>query len=1069
MALGDGIRRNIATVSKQERDLFIAAIKQLNQTFYQGARTDFPAGHVSYWFKQDEIHQSSHVHGCPQFLPWHREICNRFEGLLRQMNPLLSLHYWDWNQDPAHLPDGDGGFFSLFDSEFMGNADGTVDAGAVGDPLLAAGFYNPAATNYRDDVSPKLLVRPNPNDPTTFSYPANGNPADPPQTLTRQKVFGAPLVGQWLSDPFGGDWTPVAPNTPGAVYWATDDQIVNAPTWTALNDFLQGGELTGSPNAAHALAHQYIGGNLSDAHLSFRDPFVFMLHANLDRLWAMWQRKNGAIRLDPAQVYGSDENSQGSGDVEFGDPQWGILSPLEPWAGYNAQTNATGIVTSLWPIRPWFAPENQQAYEDPKGLSVVLPPSYDTALHSSYIILNQQALSSTQAAVSLTFSKALYIVYDGFRPDEVGTPTSSNPAVTFSIGGVANNTITVANPQVFLEDPSGAADVPQRVSIAYDIVFTNTSAFPTTAGATVSVVLQASLGYTVGGTGVTAHEQTAATLLLVNQPSPYMVDVDPTIPPPGPPNPYWLSADTRVFKITQNDGIAGVTQGADPLAFIRNLVNQFNLLPNDNNHPYRQLVADEEASQLELAPTFNGTPVYNYAIAKVRYRGNVPANNVSVFFRAFKTMVSALNYDATGGNVGNYRRNGNTPGSAPLLGIESNEISSIPFFAATRVPDMANQHDDAINTQISFQGNGSEEVVYCGVWLDINDTNNLRFPINPLADPGGPNGPFQGQLFTIQQLVTGLHYCLVAEIFFWPTGTTSDPIPINSTPASSDRLAQRNLAFDSSGNPGGPSTHIVQHTFMVRPSPPIKIGGSDGPAGRADLLAASDELLIQWGNMPRATQATLFFPEVDADVLVSLAALRQHPNQPVKVDAHTIALKVAGATYVPLPPRATGNLAALLTLTLPDGIRVGQQFKMNVQQYTGVDAKRSARRMLGGFELDVPVHPDREILPRATRNLSLLRYIHQTIPASSRWHPIFTRWIAGLVAKVAGLGGDPTHVLPSPTGGDRPKSPHHHHHHHHHDGDHDRDDLRYLLSIPWDDCEVEGEIELKLRFRKRRE
>jgi hypothetical protein len=47
--LGDGIRRNLATVSKEERDLLIDAIKQLNQVFYSpaGSRTDFPAGNVS--------------------------------------------------------------------------------------------------------------------------------------------------------------------------------------------------------------------------------------------------------------------------------------------------------------------------------------------------------------------------------------------------------------------------------------------------------------------------------------------------------------------------------------------------------------------------------------------------------------------------------------------------------------------------------------------------------------------------------------------------------------------------------------------------------------------------------------------------------------------------------------------------------------------------------------------------------------------------------------------------------------------------------------------------------------
>jgi hypothetical protein len=132
--LGDGIRRNLATVSKEERDLLRDAILQLNQVFYSptGSRTEFPAGHVSEWFKQDEIHQSSHVHGCPAFLPWHRELLNRFEALIRTVDPRLSLHYWDWNLDPANMPDGEGGTINLFDDQFMGNADGNVNGGAVG-------------------------------------------------------------------------------------------------------------------------------------------------------------------------------------------------------------------------------------------------------------------------------------------------------------------------------------------------------------------------------------------------------------------------------------------------------------------------------------------------------------------------------------------------------------------------------------------------------------------------------------------------------------------------------------------------------------------------------------------------------------------------------------------------------------------------------------------------------------------------------------------------------------------------------------------------------------------------
>jgi hypothetical protein len=370
MTLGDGIRRNLATVEKEERELFIDAVKQLNQIYYSptGSRTDFPAGHVSYWFKQDEIHQSSHVHGCPAFLPWHRELLNRFEGLLRSVHPELSLHYWDWNLDPSNMRGNDGNTINLFDSNFMGKANGLVD-----EPLKSAGFYveNPPDGKFRDDKSPVRLNRPNPNDPTTWSYPTtsggqpiNYNPADPPKSLKRNKWSGAPPVGQTTSD----------------VYWATDSEFLNAPTWESFNDLMQGVEVhgSGSSNGAHALAHSYIGGNLSDPHISFRDPFVFLLHSNIDRLWAMWQRKNIAVRLDPTQVYGTQENSQGSGDIEVGEPNWGILSPIEPWAGPAAQTMATGIITNVWPIRPWFAPENGQCNKNSKDISIVIPARYDT-------------------------------------------------------------------------------------------------------------------------------------------------------------------------------------------------------------------------------------------------------------------------------------------------------------------------------------------------------------------------------------------------------------------------------------------------------------------------------------------------------------------------------------------------------------------------------------------------------------------------------------------------------------------------------------------------------------------
>jgi hypothetical protein len=79
------LRRNVSKIAKNARDKFRDAFVKLNtgEFKFPGYRDykPFPGG-VTYWFKQDEIHQATHVHRGPALLPWHRELFNRFEKLL---------------------------------------------------------------------------------------------------------------------------------------------------------------------------------------------------------------------------------------------------------------------------------------------------------------------------------------------------------------------------------------------------------------------------------------------------------------------------------------------------------------------------------------------------------------------------------------------------------------------------------------------------------------------------------------------------------------------------------------------------------------------------------------------------------------------------------------------------------------------------------------------------------------------------------------------------------------------------------------------------------------------------
>ncbi len=175
--------------------------------------------------------------------------------------------------------------------------------------------------------------------------------------------------------------------------------------------------------------------------------------------------------------------------------------------------------------------------------------------------------------------------------------------------------------------------------------------------------------------------------------------------------------------------------------------------------------------------------------------------------------------------------------------------------------------------------------------------------------------------------------------------------------------------------------------------------------------------------MPRNSEATIYLPESMADEILALAALRQHPTVLEKVDSHTLRCRLADVTFIPLPMNHKGTIAGLLSLVLPQGIRAGQVFKFSVEQYSGLTLTT-----VGAFQMTIPVRRDAELLPQEIKKLSVMRYIQQGIPISSRWFSIFVRYIDQIAARVRGFGGDPDTIKPSPAGDGGQEPPHHEEH-----------------------------------------
>ena len=411
---------------------------------------------------------------------------------------------------------------------------------------------------------------------------------------------------------------------------------------------------------------------------------------------------------------------------------------------------------------------------------------------------------------------ALWIVLDGFKPTDLNINSLSNdPNFQFpptpaqlqlwapAITATQNSNPVPASFQflpvaVSSDDPLLSPTV-QRFTFTYEAQFTDVSVFSALQPGEQSTV---DLAATVQGT--TAN----ATILLVNEPDVFITNGRTS----------WLSIDLRVFSALQgatrfsatlNDPntyitavLANLTAGKGVTTTgtgVTQVVDSFEMLP-----------VDEEPNIFVYPTTLvggNQVPVFNFAIARVRFRGlSADATNVRVFFRAFAAQTTDSSYDqnATSAPPAAYRRAINhetVPQPIPLLGVKHTpqEYVTVPFFASQRIDattvtnhDMSWQTDDPnVWPVIKHDPTGAEVDTFFGCWLDLNQMVPKIPPAPPAGNLDGPWDP--SILVPVQKMITrNPHQCVVAEIVL---DDSPSVIPPGATPSTSDKLAQRNLAW----------------------------------------------------------------------------------------------------------------------------------------------------------------------------------------------------------------------------------------------------------------------------------
>lgn len=92
--------------------------------------------------------------------------------------------------------------------------------------------------------------------------------------------------------------------------------------------------------------------------------------------------------------------------------------------------------------------------------------------------------------------------------------------------------------------------------------------------------------------------------------------------------------------------------------------------------------------------------------------------------------------------------------------------------------------------------------------------------------------------------------------------------------------------------------------------------------------------MIDWGNTPAGSYATLYLPAAKTNDILRLAGRNYRSHNLTRLDAHTLQCETGGITYIPIPPGEGSNYAGMLSVDLPGTVRKGEAYTVGVHQVT---------------------------------------------------------------------------------------------------------------------------------------
>lgn len=264
-----GLRKDVAALTTGERRRFVRACVEMKR---RGVWDRFVETHRASMFDlaRDPAHMGA------GFLPWHREYLRRFERALQRVDRSVTVPWWDWARD--HSPTA-----APWTADLLGG-----DGDAYYEREVTTGPFA-----YRKGRWP-LTVN---DDPATRPFLRRALGASGVPLPTEAEVERALAVVPYDAAPYDME------ADPAQSFRAALEKLLHNNVHLWVGETMLGGS---APN----------------------DPIFFLVHCNVDRLWALWQARNPSMRYLPA--------GGGPEGHNLDDPMW-------PWGGEPSPPTAAKV------------------------------------------------------------------------------------------------------------------------------------------------------------------------------------------------------------------------------------------------------------------------------------------------------------------------------------------------------------------------------------------------------------------------------------------------------------------------------------------------------------------------------------------------------------------------------------------------------------------------------------------------------------------------------------------------------------------------------------------------------